>query len=122
MRVMAARALLRPGMRGDYDLTLLRGPARHLFVTKRAELQRIGGNGELAARGVIDAGGHVLKHPTCTPATRGPMANLALNKLAELRAVVHAFGPYCVLLGMAWLAVFRTFVLWSVRSDLRHRG
>src|SRR5450759_4857118 len=121
MRVMAGRALLRSGMRGDHDLTLLGGPARHLFVAKRAELQCIGGNGELAAGGVIDAGGHVLKHSARTPAARGPMANLALDELAELRAVVHAFGPHRVLLGMAWLAVFRTLVLRLVRSDLRHR-
>ena len=52
MRVMAGRALLRSGMRGDHDLTLLRGPARHLFVAKGAQLLRIGGNGKLAAGGV----------------------------------------------------------------------
>src|SRR6266508_832928 len=121
MRVMAGRALLRSSMRGDHDLTLLRGPAGHLFVAKGAQLLRIGGNGKLAAGRVIDAGGHVLKHPAGIPATGSPVANLALNGLAFLHAVVHTFGPDCVLLGMAWLAVFRTLVLWFVRSDLRHR-
>ncbi len=88
-------------MRGDHDLALLRGPARHLFVAEGAQLLRIGGNGEPAAGGVIDAGGHMLKHPPGIPATCSPMADLALNGLAEVRAVMHAFGPYGVLLGVA---------------------
>src|SRR6266542_4634000 len=99
MRVMAGRALLRSSMRGDHDLTLLRGPAGHLFVAKGAQLLRIGGNGKLAAGGVVDARGYVLKQPAGIPAAGSPMADLALNQLALLNAVVHAFGPYRVLLG-----------------------
>ena len=94
MWVMAGRALLRSGMRGDHDLPLLRGPARHLFVAEGTQFQAIGRNGKFAAGGVIDAGGHVLKHASGVPSSGSLMANLALNDLAQLRAVVHAFRPY----------------------------
>jgi hypothetical protein len=122
MGVMADGALLRSGVVRDHDLTLLRGPARQPFMTESAKLSRIGGNDHLHVLRVIRAGGRRPEHIANIARATGTVADLALDDLAEVGAVVDTGGPYCELLRMARRAVRRAFVLRFVGSYLRNRA
>jgi hypothetical protein len=48
------------------------------------------------------------------------MADLALDDLSDINAVVDAFRPFREALRVARLAICRSFVLWLVGSNLRY--
>jgi hypothetical protein len=105
MGIVTNGALLRSGVVGDHDLRLLRGPARHLFMAKSAKLCRIGWDGQLQVIRVIGPGGRVHKHAArISPAGRA-MADLALDDLSDINAVVDAFRPFREALRVARLAI-----------------
>ena len=121
MGIMTEGALLRSGVILDHDLGLLQRSPRHLFVTKRAERPRVGRDGKLQVVGVNRAGRCVDIALLGVAAAAGAVADLAFHDLADIGAVVDAFGPFGELRGVAGLAICRALVLGFVAGDFRHR-
>ena len=101
MRVVTNNALLRPGVVGDHDLTLLQRPARHSFMAKGAELSRVGRDDHFEILRVFRAGGSPLVRVGIVALAAGPVTHLAFNDLSDIGTVVHAIGPLRELLRMA---------------------
>src|SRR5665647_3409436 len=90
-------------------------------MTESAKLPRIGGDHHLHGLRMIRAGGRRPEHVANFAPTTGTVADLALDDLADVGAVVDPAGPRRELLHMAWRAVRRAFVLRFVGSYLRDR-
>ena len=93
MRIMTNNALLRPGMIGDHDLTLLERPSRYPFMAKRAKLSRVSRDDQLEIIRVIGAGSRSFERATNVALTAGAVTHLAFNNFSDVGAVVHAIGP-----------------------------
>ena len=121
MRVMASDALLRPGMVSDHDLPLLQRSPGQPFVAEGAELSRVRRNSQLEVGWVIGPGRRSFEHAVIVPLAGSPMADLTLNDLSDVGAVVDAFEPISDLLGVARRTISDAFVLRLVRGDLSNR-
>jgi hypothetical protein len=98
---MTNDALLRAGVVGDHDLTLLKRPPRHPFMAKRAKLSCVGRDDHLEIFRVIRAGCRSLERTENVALPAGTVTHLAFNDLPDVGAVVHAIGPFRGLLRMA---------------------
>jgi hypothetical protein len=101
MRIVTNNALLRPGVVGDHDLTLLKGPPRQPFMAQRAELSGVGRDHQFEVLRVIRAGSRSFERVANVSLAAGAVAHLASNNLSDIGAVVHAIGPFRDLLRMA---------------------
>ncbi|MGB8398493.1 hypothetical protein [Bradyrhizobium sp.] len=98
---MTDSALLRPGVVGDHDLTLLQRSPRQPFMAKRAKLSGVGRNDQLEIPRVIRAGSRSFERAQDVALAAGAVTHLAFNDLSDVGAVVHAIGPFCDLFRMA---------------------
>ncbi len=121
VRVVARRALLRPRVRVNHDLRLVRRPAGHLLVTERAELPGVGGYREFSVGRMIDARRHRHIRAAGIAAAGDAVTDFALHDLACIGAVVHALRPLRVAFGMTRFAIRGAHVQRLHRGDLLHR-
>ena len=94
MRIVTNNALLRPGVVGDHDLTLLKRPSRQPFMAQRAKLSGVGRHDHFEILRVIRAGSRSFERATNVSLAAGAVTHLAFNNLSDVGAVVHAIGPF----------------------------
>jgi hypothetical protein len=121
MGTVTDRALLRSGMVGGHDLTLLQRPPRQAFMAAGAKLSRVGRDDHLQISGVNRAGRGAHERVADIALTGGTVADLAFDDFAEVGAVVDSFGPLRELLGVAGRAIGHALVFRFVRGDIRDR-
>jgi len=121
MRVVTDHALLRPGVLGDHDLTLLQRPPCHPFVAEGAELPCVGRHDHLEAGRVIGPGRRRFEHAAILTLAGGAVADLAFDDFSDVHAVVDALEPVGDLLRMARRAIPDALVFGLVGGDLRNR-